>query len=186
MSSIIKANELRKGKIIELENEIWEVLDWEFHRKGRGGSTIKMVLKGLDTKSQKILDCSVDEKFNAVDIREEIIQYMYNDGDGIYSMDSEYYPYSKLDKEIEDLIESEMHLKVIYINDEIKRIGLPMKTKVKVIETDPSLKGQTAKASYKPAKLANGWIVQVPPFIETDDIIIINTVDMIYESKGDE
>lgn len=184
MSSIVRANDLRKGKIVDYNNEVCEVMNWEFHRKGRGGSTIKMVFKGLDSGNQKIVDCSVDEKFNTVDVSEKIIQYMYDDGDGIYDMESYYYPYHKLDKDLIALLVSCIELRIIYINDEIKTICLPKKATVKVVDTEPSLKSQTAKVSYKPATLQNGWIIQVPPFIETNEYIIINTEEMIYDSRA--
>ena len=184
MSSIVRANDLRKGKIVDYNGKICSVLEWSFHRQGRGGSTIKMKLKGVDCGTQSIVDCSVDEKFNTVDVSEKIIQYMYDDGDGIYCMESCYYPHHKLDKELIPLLASEIELRVIYINDEIKSICLPKKAKVKVVDTEPSLKSQTAKVSYKPATLQNGWIVQVPPFIESDEWIIINTEDMTYDSRA--
>jgi elongation factor P len=125
MSSIVRANDLRKGKFVDYNGEVCEVVTWEFHRQGRGGSTIKMVFEGLDSGSRKIVDCSVDEKFSTVDVSEKIIQYMYDDGDGFYCAESCYYPYHKLDKALIPLLGSGLELRIIYIDDEIKTICLP-------------------------------------------------------------
>lgn len=186
MARILVANELRPGNIVEHEGDICEVKKYDFVTQGRGGSTVKLVLKNIKNNSQKNLSINADIKFNTVDIEESEYEHMYDDGDSIYCVTGEEFPMSKVERELMELISQAGKVRVIKLNDEIHKILLPKKAKVKIKSTEPSLKGQTAASSYKPATLYNGWIIQVPAFFEDEDEIIIDTTDLEspkYDSK---
>ena len=111
---------------------------------------------------------------------------MYDDGDSIFTVEGEEFPLSKVDKEIVELIPQAGKFRVIKFNDEIYKILLPKKAKVKIKTTEPTLKGQTAASSYKPATLENGRTIQVPVFFDEGDDVVIDTTDLEnpkYDSK---
>jgi elongation factor P len=184
MVRIVSANDLRSGFIVEHEGDIWEVKKHDFVMQGRGGSTVKLVLKDIKTNSQRNLSVNTDIKFNTVDVEEEEFEYMYDDGDSLFTTDGQEFPISKVDKEILELIPESEKIRVIRLNGEIYKIVLPRKAKVKIRTTEPTLKGQTAASSYKPATLSNGWVIQVPVFIGEEDEVIIDTTDLTYDSRA--
>jgi elongation factor P len=186
MARILVANELRPGHIVNHDGDVCEVKKYDFVTQGRGGSTVKLILQNIKTKSQKNLSINADIKFNTVDVEESDYEYMYNDGDSIFTVDGEEFPISKVAENIIELIEQAGKFRVIKLNDEIYKILLPKKAKVKIKTTEPTLKGQTAASSYKPAVLCNGWTIQVPVFFNEEDEIIIDATDLEnpkYDSK---
>ena len=185
MTRILLANELRPGQIVEHEDDVFEVKKYDFVSQGRGGSTVRLVLLNIKTNSQKNLSVNAAIKFNTVDVAEEEFEYMYDDGDSLFAIDGQEFPIIKVDKEILSLIPEAQKFLVMKLNDEIYKISLPKKAKVKIKTTEPFLKGQTASSSYKPATLSNGWVIQVPMFIDEEDEVIIDTMDLVYVSRVD-
>ena len=186
MARILVANELRPGYIVQHEGDICEVKKYDFVTQGRGGSTVKVVLKNIKNNSQKNLSINAGIKFKTVDVEEHEYEYMYDDGDSIFTVEGEEFPLSKIDKAIVELIPKAGKFRVIKLNDEIYKILLPKKAKVKIKTTEPTLKGQTAASSYKPATLENGCIIQVPVFFNEGDDVMIDTTDLEnpkYDSK---
>ena len=186
MGRILVANELRPGHIVEHEGDVCEVKKYDFITQGRGGSTVKLVLKNIKSNAQKNLSINSDIKFNTVDVEEMEYEYMYDDGDFIFTVCGEEFPMHKVEKEIIALIEYAGNIRVIKLNDEIHKILLPKKVKAKIKSTEPTLKGQTAASSYKPAILYNSWTIQVPCFFQEGDEVIIDTTDLDnpkYDSK---
>lgn len=178
MSKILVANQLRLGHIVSYEGDICEVMQSEFSRQGRGGSMIRLVLRSLGNHSQKVLSINVDVKFQLIDVAEEEVEYMYDDGETIFSTCGRDFPIYYVDKEILPLIPQAGFFRLLVLNDEIYKIVLPQKAKVKIQSTEPTLKGQTVNLSYKRARLYNGWTIQVPAFIEEEDEIMIDTSDL--------
>jgi elongation factor P len=182
MAKNLVATSLRIGNIVEYDGYVYKVEEINFARKGRDGS-VKLDLKNIKTNSQKNLSVNVDVKFNIVEVEEEEFDFMYDDGDSLYTMDGDAFPVRKVSAEILELIPQAERFRVVKLNDEIWEILLPKEAKVKIQNTEPTLKGQTASSSYKPATLSNGWVIQVPVFIEENDEVIIDTTDLTYIAK---
>ena len=147
---------------------------------------MKLVLRSIENGSQKNLSVNADVKFNVIDVEEEECEYMYDDGEFIYSVDERTFPMSKIADEIAELIPQTGSFRVMLLDGELYKILLPKKARVKIKSTEPSLKGQTAASPYKPAHLYNGWVIQVPVFFDEEDEIIIDTSDLDnpkYDSK---
>ena len=184
MTKILVASELRPGHLITYEDGIYEVEKYDFVTQGRGGSTVDLILENIKNGTRKNISITAHVKFSTVDSTENEYEYMYDDGDSIYCADGSEFPVNKVQKDVLELIPQAGVIRVITLNDEIYKIVLPKKAKVKIMETEPYLKGQTAGSSFKPAKLSNGWIIQVPIFLEDEDVIILNTSDLTYDSKA--
>lgn len=178
MTQILTANELRVGRIVEYEGEIYEVKKYDFPNQPRGAAIVKLVFNNIDTNRPRSLSVDPALKFQTVDLQEEEADYMYDDGDTIFTSDGAEFPVSKVSTELLELISQAGKFRVIRINDEIYTIVLPKKATLKIKSTEPALPGQTAKSAYKPATLYNGWTIQVPAFIEEDDEVIIDTTDL--------
>ena len=188
MGQIALAKDLRPGRIIVYENGMFEVMKYDFVTQGRGGWSVKLVLKNIKTKAQLPLSVNAEVKFMIVEVLREVFEYMYDDGETIFSVDGAEFPIYKVRHEHNELIKEAGAFEVVKLDDEIYDITLPQKAKVKIAATEPYIKGQTAKASYKPAQLSNGWTIQVPPFIEEGEIIIVDASDLdnlMYESKAE-
>lgn len=177
MTTILTANDLRPGCLIHCEEAICQVMTSTVVRQERGIFTVKLMLKNIQNGSQKTLSVNPDLKFRIADIFESDFEYMYDDGDRIYAVSGEDFPISKVSGNILELISQGGLFRVVYLDEDIYKITLPKKAKVKIENTEPFLKGQTAKSSYKPATLCNGWIIQVPSFMSEEDEIVIDTTD---------
>ncbi|MBX3013928.1 MAG: hypothetical protein KF832_20570 [Caldilineaceae bacterium] len=177
MARILPANQVRPGHLVEYENTLYEVKQSELSPP-TGGTITKLVLQNIDTNAQKNLSVDAALKFKVIDGVEEEFEYMYDDGTSIFTSDGEEFPVSKVRTGLLELIAQAGKFRVIRINDEIYTITLPQKATVKIKNTQPALRGQTAKSTYKPATLYNGWIIQVPAFIEADDEVIVDTTEL--------
>lgn len=178
MASILTANELRPGHIVEYENDIYEVKKYDLPTQTRGGTIAKLVLKNLNTNAQISVSVDIAQKFKRIDVAHEEFEYMYDDGDSIFTIDGQDFPISKVKPGLLELIAQAKKFTVISFDDEIYAIVLPPKATVTIKATEPVLRGQTARSTYKPATLSNGWTIQVPVFVEEGDEVIIDTTDV--------
>tara|TARA_B100000700_G_scaffold133931_1_gene149628 strand:- start:567 stop:1127 length:561 start_codon:yes stop_codon:yes gene_type:complete len=183
----ISGNEIKTGMIIEHNNDLWEVLKTQHVKPGKGGAFNQVEMKSIN-KATKL-----NERFRSSDnveraIVEEInFNYLYEDKGEFFFIDNKTFEQISLKKEIlgekSKFLSEGIEVKIgIYNNSPIK-INLPNQIECKIQTTDASIKGQTAASSYKPALLENGINVQVPPFIESGDIIIVDTRTNEYIKK---
>jgi len=178
MTQMLTANELRVGRLVEYEGEIYEVKKYDFPNQLSGGTSVKLVFKSIYTNTLRSLAVDPALKFQTADVQEEEVDYMYDDGASIFTSDGAEFPVSKVRTGLLELIAQAGKFRVIRINDEIYTITLPPKATVKIKNTEPALRSQTAKSTYKPATLYNGWTIQVPVFIEAEDEVIVDTTEL--------
>lgn len=178
MARILTANELRSGHIVKYENELYKVEKYDPSNQPRGGPTTKLVLKNIKTNALRTLSVDAALKFEAINVTQEEFEYMYDDGDSIFTIDGQDFPISKVKPGLLELIAQAKKFTVISFDDEIYAIVLPPKATVTIKATEPVLRGQTARSTYKPATLSNGWTIQVPVFVEEGDEVIIDTTDV--------
>ena len=183
----ISGNEIKTGMIIEHNNDLWEVLKTQHVKPGKGGAFNQVEMKSIN-KATKL-----NERFRSSDnveraIVEEInFNYLYEDKGEFFFIDNKTFEQISLKKEIlgekSKFLSEGIEVKIgIYNNSPIK-INLPNQIECKIQTTDASIKGQTAASSYKPALLENGVNIQVPPFIESGDSIIVDTRTNDYVKK---
>lgn len=176
---MIDANALRKGVTFQIENDIFKVLEYQHHKPGRGLATIK--IKAVNLRTGAIIEKTFSSSEKVEDIRLDYhqAQYLYNDGQDFYFMDTETYeqpaiPASVVGDAANYLVE-EMEIKLTFFQDEVLDIELPTSVTLKVIKADPAVKGDTATGVNKKVELETGLEVSVPAFIETDDVIKVDT-----------
>ena len=184
----ILGNEIKPGMIIEHKNDLWSVLKAQHVKPGKGGAfnqvELKSVKKGTklnqrfrssDTVERAILD---DKKFS----------FLYEDENNCHFMDQATFEQIKINKSLlgekSKLLKENMEVNVQFHDDQPLLVDLPASVELKIENTDAAIKGQTASSSYKPATLENGIKIMVPPFINSDDKIVLDTRTLEYVKKA--
>jgi elongation factor P len=186
---MIDAGELKKGMTIELDSQLFQVLDYQHIKIGRGSAQLRLKLRNLKAGHTTERSFQASEKFIKAYLERRPVQFLYNDGDIYHFMDSETYDQIAIDKhKISDslgYLKDGMNLEMIFHKGLTIGIELPLSVELKVIETGPGFKGNTASAGSKPAVMETGITIQVPFFINTGDIIKVDTRNGTYlERKG--
>ena len=174
-----ESGDLRKGLKIEIDGDPYEIVDFEFVKPGKGQALYKCKLKNMITGVQFDKTYRSGEKINKADLEEQQMEYLYTDGDHYHFMNTTTYEQDSMSAE--QLGESVKFLKentvcnVLFFQGRPIGLSLPNFIELRVVRSDPWVKGDTASGSYKPAELETGLTVQVPPFIEEGEKIRIDT-----------
>ena len=184
----ITANEIKPGMIIELKNDLWNVLKPQHVKPGKGGAIKQVELKSV-TKGTKLNErFRSNETVEKAEVEEKKFNFLYSDEKNFYFMDNINFEQVSMDKNLlenkENLLKENLEVIISLINEKPVSLELPKNLECVVESTDAVVKGQTAASSYKPAKLDNGIMISVPPFIESGDKIIIDTRSLEYVKKN--
>ncbi len=175
---MISGSELRKGIIIELEGKLYQVVDYQ-HVKMKRTALAKVKLRDMQAGHTVERSFQSNEKFTRARLDYRSMQYLYNDGGLYYFMDEENYEQTALSAEqlgdAVNYLKEGMSLGISSYQGELVGVELSITVELKVIETDPGFKGNTATAGNKLAKLETGITIQVPLFINNEDIIKVDT-----------
>ncbi len=175
---MISGSELRKGVIIELEDKLYQVIDYQ-HVKMKRTALARVKLRDMQAGHTLERTFQSDEKFTRVHLDYRRSQYLYNEGNLYYFMDEENYEQTALSAEqlgdVVNYLKEGMSVGISSYQGELIGVELPITVELKVIDTGPSFKGNTATAGNKPAKLETGITIQVPLFINNEDVIKVDT-----------
>ena len=184
----VNGNNLKPGMIISHKEGIWKVIATQSVKPGKGGAFAQVELKNLKDSSK------LNERFRSSEVVERLyvetksFQYSYSDGDTYHFMDTNTYEQISLDKsiisEFDIFLQDNMIVSVEFIENNPVSIKLPEHIIEEVTDTEAVIKGQTAASSYKPAVLANGFKIMVPPHIENGTRIVISTTNFTYVEKA--
>ena len=183
----ILASEIRPGNIIEHKSDYWKVLKTQHVKPGKGGAFAQVEMKsvGKNTKLNERFRSS--ETVEKASLEETDFNYLYNDETNYIFMNPKTYDQIEIKKDIVGekgkLMTENLEVSVSFYNDKPISVELPNQVTCKIETTDVALKGQTVSSSYKPATLDNGLNIQVPPFIESGDEVIIDTRTFEYIKK---
>jgi elongation factor P len=185
---MIDVNELRKGVTFEMDGELYKVLEYQHHKPGRGKAVIRTTIRTLRSGA------TIEKKFisgvRVQDIRldHHTVQYLYHDGDLYYFMDTETYEQPALSGavlgEAVSYLADGLILELSTYEGEPIDIELPITVDLKVTETEPGFKGDTASSATKPATLETGLVVPVPLFIEVGDVVRVDTRTGAYITRA--
>lgn len=175
---MISGSEIRKGITIELDNKLYQVIDYQ-HVKMKRTALARLKLRDIRDGHTTEQTFQSSEKFIRARLDYRSTQYLYNDGDLYYFMDEENFEQFSLDKsQLGDAInylKEGISLQISSYKGELIGVELPITVELKVTDTEPGFKGNTATAGTKPAKLETGIIIQVPLFINEGDVIKVDT-----------
>ena len=183
----INAGEIRVGMLLEYKNDLWQVLKTQHVKPGKGGAFAQVEMKsvGKNTKLNERFRSS--ETVEKASLEETNFNYLYEDENNYVFMDPKTFEQTEIKKDIVGekgkLMTENLEVSVSFYNDSPISIELPNQVICKIETTDVALKGQTVSSSYKPATLDNGLNIQVPPFIESGDEVIIDTRSLEYIKK---
>ena len=183
----INAGEIRVGMLLEYKNDLWQVLKTQHVKPGKGGAFAQVEMKsfGKNTKLNERFRSS--ETVEKASLEEIVFNYLYKDDNNFYFMNPKTFDQIEIKKEIigtkGNFLTENLEVSVNYYNETPISVVLPNQVKCKIDSTDAALKGQTVSSSYKPAILDNGIKIQVPPFIEAGDEILLDTRTFEYIKK---
>ncbi len=184
---MIDAGELRKGAVIELDGDIYQILEYQHVKMQQRQPVVKLKLRGVRGGNFIERNFQSGDKVAAVFLEHRSVQYLYDDGHLYYFMDNETYEQFVLTSaQIGDdtrFLREGLALEILTCKGNTIAIELPASVELRVTETDPGFKGDRATAGTKPAKLETGVTLQVPLFINTGDVVKINTRTGTYLEK---
>ena len=185
---MISASDLRAGMTFVQDGKLIKVLDASHHKTGKGNTVMRLKLK--DVRSGATFDTTFrpEEKFDKAHIDTKPVQYQYTIDDTAFFIDLETYeqyeiPVETVEEEMKYILEN-MEVKIQFFGSEVIGVQLPTTVVLRVVETQPSIKGATVTGSGKPATMETGLVVNVPDFIETDELLEINTAEGSYVKRA--
>lgn len=185
---MISSNDFRPGVTIEVDNQVWQVVDFQHVKPGKGAAFVRAKIKNLQTGAVIERTFNAGEKLPKAQVDRRPMQYLYADGDSFNFMDTETYDQVMLTKdqltEALNFLKENMEITVLFFNGTIIGVELPNSVDLTVVETDPGIRGDTATGGTKPAKLETGYVVKVPMFINEGDVLRIDTRSGAYIERA--
>ena len=183
----ISASEIRVGMLIEYKDDLWEVLKTQHVKPGKGGAFAQIEMKSVNKNTKLNERFRSSETVEKASLDEIKFNYLYGDDDNYFFINPKSYEQIELKKiimgEKGKLLSENLEVNINFYNDKPVSVDLPNQVACLIERTDVALKGQTVSSSYKPAILDNGLKIQVPPFIESGDKIILDTRTIEYIKK---
>lgn len=185
---MISVNDFKTGLTIEVDGDIWRVVDFQHVKPGKGAAFVRSKLKNLRTGAVQEKTFRAGEKVAKAQIDNRKMQYLYESGDSHVFMDLDTYeqieiPTEQIKDELKYMLEN-MEVTVIMYGSEILGVDLPNTVVLEVAETEPNIKGDTSSGGSKPATMETGVTVNVPFFVNQGEKLIINTTDGSYVSRA--
>ena len=185
---MIAASDLKAGMTFEQDGKLIKVMEASHHKSGKGNTVMRMKLKDVRTGSTTDTTMRPDEKVKKAHIDTKPVQYLYSQDDMAIFMDLETYeqyevPTALIEEELKYLLEN-MEVKIQFYGEEVIGLTLPTTVILRVAETQPSIKGATVTGSGKPATMETGLVVNVPDFVEADELLEINTAEGTYLKRA--
>jgi len=181
------ASEIRVGMLIEYKNDLWQVLKTQHVKPGKGGAFAQVEMKSVNKNTKLNERFRSSESVEKASLDETKFNYLYGDETDYYFMDPKSYEQINIKKEMIGekgrMLTENLEVSISFYNEKPLTVELPNQVTCTIDTTDVALKGQTVSSSYKPATLDNGINIQVPPFIESGDKIIVDTRTMEYIKK---
>ena len=183
----INAGEIRVGMLLEYKDDLWQVLKTQHVKPGKGGAFAQVEMKSVNKNTKLNERFRSSESVEKASLDETKFNYLYNDETNYHFMDPKSFEQINIKKETigekGKLLTENLEVSISFYNEKPLSVDLPNQVTCVVATTDVALKGQTVSSSYKPATLNNGINIQVPPFIESEDKIIVDTRTLEYIKK---
>jgi len=185
----INGNEIRPGNVLQHQDGLWVAVKTQHVKPGKGGAYAQVELKNLVNGSKLNERFRSSETVERVRLEQKDYQFLYAEGDMLVFMDTETYDQIELATEFVGeraaFLQDGMTVTVESHEGRPLGISLPEQVTLEVVETEPTIKGQTASSSYKPAVLDNGVRVMVPPFVAPGEKIVVDTAEVTYVRRAE-
>ncbi len=185
---MITASDFRKGITIEWEGGVWNIVDFQHVKPGKGAAFVRTKIKNIMTGAVIERTFNPTDKMPRAIIETKEMQYLYNDSDLYYFMDQETYEQMPLNKsQVEDAIQfvkENTNVNIRFFKGAAFSVEAPNFVNLRITQTEPGYKGDTTTTTYKPATTETGYTLMVPLFINIDDVITIDTRTGEYLSRA--
>ena len=185
---MINVNEFKTGMTITYEGNIYMVLDFQHVKPGKGAAIVKAKLRNLRTGSIAEYTFNAGVKVETARIEKKPMQFLYSMNDTYYFMNMNDYEQIELSKSVigedADLLKENLEVDIMFYEGEMLGMNLPDKIALKVVHTEPAVKGNTTSSAMKDATLETGKIIKVPLFIEQDEEVLVSSKDGKYVSRA--
>ena len=176
---MISTNEFRTGTTVTIDNDAWQVIEFQHVKPGKGAAFVRAKMRNLRTGSVVERTFNAGEKMPKAHIERRDMQYLYESDDKLIFMDNESFEQHELTKEqmgnAINFLKENMDITIMSFGGTILGVELPNTVELTVVETDPGIRGDTATGGNKPAKMETGYVVKVPLFINEGDVLRIDT-----------
>ena len=184
---MIMAGDFRKGITVEIDGQVWSVVDFQHVKPGKGAAFVRTRLKNVMTGAVLERTFSPTDKYPTAHIETKEMQYLYNDGADYIFMDNETYeqvpvPEDMVGENSKWLRENDI-CQLLFADDELMGVTPPMFIETTIVQTDPGFKGDTVQGSTKPATIDTGAVIQVPMYLNEGEVIKVDTRDGKFVSR---
>ena len=183
----INAGEIRVGMLLEYKDDLWQVLKTQHVKPGKGGAFAQVEMKSVNKNTKLNERFRSSENVEKASLEETNFNFLYEDDSSYFFMNPKSFEQIEIKKNIVGekgkLLTENLQVSVSFYNETPISVDLPNQVNCKIDSTDVALKGQTVSSSYKPATLNNGLNIQVPPFIESGDEVIVDSRNLEYIKK---
>ena len=183
----ISGNEIKPGMLLEHKNDLWEVLKTQHVKPGKGGAFNQVEMKSLNKQTKLNERFRSSDKVERANLDEIKLSFLFEDERYYYFMNQKTFEQTEVSKKIigekGKLLSENLEVIISFYNENPISVELPKQINCKIKTTDATIKGQTVSSSYKPAILENNLNIQVPPFIESGDEVIIDSRTLEYIKK---
>jgi len=188
MAETVNTNQFRNGMHIEIDGDVWRIVEFQHVKPGKGGAFVRTKLKGLDTGAVVDKTFRAGERFSRVHTEVKTVQYLYDDGSEAHFMDQETYdqfglPHAQVADALPFLAPSSS-VQMLAVDGKPAGLQMPASVELTVADTEPAVRGDTVSNVTKPAKLETGAVVQVPLFVGTGERIKVDPRDGRYISRA--
>ncbi len=178
-TNMIITNQFKNGLTILHEGKILQIIEFQHIKPGKGGAFVRTKLRNLKNNTVVDRTFKAGQKFDTAYIEQRKIQYLYNSGDTYFFMNTENFEEINMDKSALrtsiNFLKGGLEITASYCKDKLIDVSLPTSVELRVKHTEAGVRGDTAKATYKPATLETGAVIQVPLFIKPQDLIKVDT-----------
>lgn len=181
------AGGLKKGEFIQYQNEPWQIQKAEFYSPGKGSALMKVKIKNVVTGKNVDYTFKSNETVEILEVESKEMQYLYKDAEDMYFMDYEYNQYTiplSVVGDTAQYMKEEQKYYVYILHDTPLTIRPPSSVRLKIVETEDAVKGDTVSGAKKPATLETGVVIQVPLFVKNGEVVIVNPEIGEYVERG--
>jgi elongation factor P len=188
VAEVVSTNQFRNGMHVELDGQVWRIVEFQHVKPGKGGAFVRTRLKNLDSGAVVDRTFRAGEKMPRVHTETKNVQYLYDAGDEVVFMDEESYeqiqlPRGEVSEELA-FLQPSSSVQLLTVDGRPAGIQLPASVELAVVETEPGVKGDTVSNVTKAATLETGAVVQVPLFVNTGDRVKVDTRERRYMSRA--
>ena len=188
MAETVSTNQFKNGMHVELDGQVWRIVEFQHVKPGKGGAFVRTKLKSIGTGAVVDKTFRAGEKMPRIRTETKNVQYLYDAGDEVVFMDEETYEQLTLSRgDVEDeldFLQPSATVQLLTVDGRPAGVQLPASVELAVTDTEPGVRGDTVSNVTKPATLATGAVVQVPLFVNVGDRIKVDTRERRYISRA--